>query len=113
MLISSPEKLTALASLNPLRRKYGPLRPNGSLQYREELLNPGFLFLRQLSRPAEQAGVEFGCQQCILKALHHPIDDGNDEFNLQLVAQFAALQSKTNELDSSVGIDRKSTRLNS
>src|SRR5215471_3992345 len=75
-----------------------------SFQYVEELLNSSFFLFGEFALTAEKPGVEFGGEQSILKALDHPVDDGNHHLNVEIVSQFVALDAKTNKFHRSVGI---------
>src|ERR1700719_3724076 len=84
-----------------------------ALQKFQELANPGFLLLRHLALPAEQPGIEFGGKQGILKALDRPVENGDDHFNIHILAQIPALNAKAHKWNPSVRIlgDEKSIDL--
>ena len=53
---------------------------------RKELLDARFFFFRQFSLPPKQSGIEFRCQQRILKTLYRPIQDRHHHFQINVVA---------------------------
>src|ERR1700733_13658388 len=87
----------------PARRRSGSDRTNRPLHDDDELLNSR-LFLLQFSLAAEQTGVEFRGKQSVLKALHHPVQNRDDHFDVQISTQFAALQSEADEIDCAIRI---------
>ena len=92
------------------QRRTGPGRgvcghgANRALQYVQELLNPSFFFLGQLSLTAKQSWIKFGGEQCILEAFHHPVENGNDHLDVHIFAQLVALQSKADKAHGAVRI---------
>ena len=80
------------------------VQPDGSLQDDKKLVDAGFFLFRHLALAAKQSGIEFGGEQRILKALHRPVEDGNHHFDIEVLAQFAALQAEAHESDGAIGI---------
>src|SRR5712692_9349922 len=83
----SPSDGSQLHSVSP-----PPFRPNRSFQHIQELADPSFFFLLRIALPPEEPGVQFLDEEGVLEALHHPVDDRNDHFNIQIFAQLAALE---------------------
>src|SRR5262249_20776915 len=53
---------------------------------------------------AEESGIEFGGEQRVLKALHRPVEDGDDHFRIGVFAQLAAIHTEANEADGAIRI---------
>ena len=84
-----------------IRRRWCPNRP---LQQGKELLNPCFFLLGQFTLTPEQSWIKFPGQQCVLKTLDHPVDDRNHHFDIEILAQFAELQTKTHKTHRAVRV---------
>src|SRR5579862_7490545 len=82
------------------------LRSDGSLQHVYELPDAGFLSLVYSTLPAKQAGVEFFGKQCVLEAIHRPLENGDDHFRVEVIAQVAAVQTVAHECAPAVRIVR-------
>src|SRR2546427_5227050 len=92
------------ARLPCARNGYRRSRTNGTLQDRQELLNPGFLFSPEFPLPAEKAWVQLCSEQSILEAFDGPIQDGDNHLYIQILAQFAVFQSKAYKVHCAVRI---------
>src|SRR5580698_10432840 len=77
---------------------------NRPLQHGQKLLDSGVFLLGQFSLAPKQPRIQFSRKQCILKTLHHPVDDRNDHLDVHVLAQFAAIEPEAHEGDGSVGI---------
>src|SRR5437016_2563119 len=80
------------------------LLANGAAQDVKELVDACFLFFGHVAGAAEQAGIKFFSEQRVLEALHHPVDDRDDDLYIEVLAQFAAFQAEAHESDSAVWV---------
>lgn len=53
---------------------------------------------------SKQSRIEFGGEQRVLEALHHPVEDRDDHFDVHVLAQFAAVQAEADKTYGAVGI---------
>jgi len=79
-------------------------RPDRSSQHIQKLCDPCLFLLRWIALSSKQTGIQFLDQQGILEAFNHPIENGNDHFDIQIPAEFPAFEAKAHELYSSIGI---------
>ena len=58
----------------------------------------------RIALPPEESGVQFFDEEGVLEALHHPVDDGDDHFNIQIFAEFTPLEAKAHKGNPAVGV---------
>src|SRR5579884_1847275 len=94
-----------MVSRSPLGRcKSRKRRANSPLQHSYELLNGRFFLFGQLSPTAKESGIQLGSEQSILESLDHPVDHRDHHLDVEIVAQFSPLHTKTHEADRAVWI---------
>src|SRR5262249_30751158 len=52
----------------------------------------------------KQARIEFRREKGILKSLNHPVDDRDHHFDIEIIMQLAAFESKADELHHTIGV---------
>src|ERR1700747_1988362 len=71
---------------------------DGTLQHGKKLLNSRFLLLGQFTLASKESRIKLGREESILETLEHPIDDRDHHLDVEIIAQFAALQAEAYEI---------------
>src|SRR5690242_3883980 len=66
---------------------------DGSPQHFQKLPDAALLVSGELPVVAEQAGIKFFRQECVLEALHGPVQNGDDHLQVNIGAYFSSFDS--------------------